>query len=120
MHKSSASGKQDLPQIPSQPYPHRIEIASEMLDHNTAALETSGVTLTYIHYLLACRPELQAQLREELLTLAPPILYPSPGSCPTLPDPKLLDDLPLLDAIVQETLRLYAPAPGSQPRATPV
>ena len=41
-----------------------------------------------------------------------------PGSS-ELPPPKSIDNLPLLEAIVTETLRLHAPIPGIQPRVTP-
>lgn len=98
-----------------QQYSNRLEIASEMLDHNAASLETSGVILTYIFYELSLRPKMQAQLRKELHSLSPPIS----ALTTSLPDPKTLDVLPLLDAIIQETMRLYAPAPGPQPRITP-
>lgn len=36
-----------------------------------------------------------------------------------LPDPKHLDALPLLDAVIQETLRLWPAITGRQPRVTP-
>jgi hypothetical protein len=36
-----------------------------------------------------------------------------------LPDPKAIDLLPLLNAILKETLRLYSPSPAIQPRVTP-
>ncbi|KAH8593976.1 cytochrome P450 [Bisporella sp. PMI_857] len=103
-----------------QPYPRRLEIASDMHCHSAAALETSGDTLTYVYYELSRRPTLQAQLRKELLTLDPPIIYPLPeGQTPELPDPKILDSLPILDAVLQETLRIWAATPGAQPRVTP-
>jgi cytochrome P450 len=35
------------------------------------------------------------------------------------PDPKQLDGLPILHAVVMETLRLHAPIPGPQPRQSP-
>ncbi|KAH6680746.1 cytochrome P450 [Halenospora varia] len=103
-----------------QKYPRRLEIASEIFDHNAAALETSGITLTYVYYELSRRPEVQARLREELSTLSPPILFPIPeGQEASLPDPKAVEALPLLDAILQETLRLWTAVPGGQPRKTP-
>lgn len=103
-----------------QPYPRRLEIASDMFCHNAAAHETSGDTLTYLYYELSRRPALQAQLRTELLTLSPPLIYPLPdGKEAKLPDPKAVDALPLLDAVLQETLRLWVAVPGGQPRVTP-
>ncbi|EGS19760.1 cytochrome P450 monooxygenase-like protein [Thermochaetoides thermophila DSM 1495] len=41
------------------------------------------------------------------------------GTPASFPDPKQLDTLPFLDAVVTETLRLHAPLPGAQPRQTP-
>lgn len=103
-----------------QPYPRRLEIASDAYDHNAAAHETSGDTLTWLYYEMSRRPELQKRLREELLTLDPPIIFPAPNpSTIILPDFKVLDKLPLLDSILQETLRLWVAVPGGQPRLTP-
>ena len=104
-----------------------LHAASEMLDHIIAGHETLGITFTYLTYELSKRPTLQAALRAELLTLSPPITYPPPTPSsgneqdepPALPSPKALDALPLLHALVYETLRLYAAAPGPQARVTP-
>jgi len=96
-------------------------IASEMLDHLIAGHETSGITILYLMYELSQRSELQDRLRKELLTLKPPIVFPTSDSYHNnnLPSPRSIDALPLLDSILQETLRLYAAAPGPQPRITP-
>lgn len=101
--------------------------ASEMLDHLIAGHETSGITLSYLMHELSQRPYLQDRLRNELLTLSPPIIYPGNNNDTTdngnnkhrLPSPRSIDALPLLNNILQETLRLYAAAPGQQPRLTP-
>lgn len=100
-----------------QAYPRRLEIASDMYDQNAAAHETTGDTLTYVFYELSRRPELQERLREELNTLSPRLTYPDAPS--ELPTAKSVDQLSLLDAILQETMRLYVPVPGGQPRVTP-
>ncbi|KAI2930329.1 hypothetical protein CBS147321_10577 [Aspergillus niger] len=97
----------------------RLDIACELYDHLTAGHETSAVALTYLFWELSKHPDLQSALREELHTLEPKILYPRPSSSRDLPTPKSIDSLPLLDAIVTETLRLHAPIPGIQPRVTP-
>ena len=95
-------------------------IASELLDQIGAGHETSGITLTYYMHQLSQRPALQALLRTELLTLSPPILYPSYATPLSLPSSRSLDTLPLLQATIMETLRLHAPIPGPQPRLTPL
>ncbi|KAL1311391.1 hypothetical protein AAFC00_001558 [Neodothiora populina] len=87
-----------------QPYPYRFETTAEMFDHTAASHETSGITLTYLQYELSLRPALQADLCREMQGVT---------------DPKDLDSLPLLDAVVHETLRLWSPAPGAQPRVVP-
>lgn len=102
---------------PGQPYPRRLEIASDMYNHNAAAHETSGDTLAYVFYELSRRANIQTALRAELQTLNPPIAFPS--ATPTLPDPKAVDQLPLLDAILQETLCRWIAVPGPQFRRTP-
>ena len=94
-------------------------VASELLDHLAAGHETSGVTLTYCMWSLSQHPSLQVALREELLTLAPPIVFPAPTTSPSLPSARTIDALPLLDAILMETLRRYSAIPGPQPRETP-
>ncbi len=106
------------PTVPPPPIPNQhLLLASEMLDHLAAGHETSGITLTYLTHELSQRPHLQAQLRSELLTLLPPLLYPSDTQM--LPSQKDLDALPLLHAILMETLRLHPALPGGQPRITP-
>lgn len=97
-----------------------VQTASEMLDHLIAGHETSGITLTYLTHELSQRSDLQSRLRNELLTLNPQIAYPPLGDeNKNLPSARSIDALPLLDSILQETLRLYAAAPAQQPRMTP-
>ena len=94
----------------------RLIIASEMLDQLAAGQETSDITLTYLFHELAQRPSLQETLRTEALNLFPPLTLTSDG---TLPTAKSLDALPLLHAVLMETLRLHTAIPGPQPRITP-
>jgi hypothetical protein len=100
-----------------------LSVASELFDHVLAGQETAGVTLSYLAWRLSQRPNLQRQLREELLTLSPNLRFLANESraspTPELPDPKHLDHLPLLHAVIMETLRLHAPLPGAEPRQTP-
>ncbi|OJJ47757.1 hypothetical protein ASPZODRAFT_63070 [Penicilliopsis zonata CBS 506.65] len=99
----------------------RLEIACEMYDHLTAGHETSAVALTYLFWELSKDADLQKELRKELLTLEPAIIFPRSSSTasPQLPSAKSIDGLPILEAIITETLRLHAPIPGIQPRVTP-
>lgn len=91
-------------------------IASELLDHVGAGMDTSGITLTYIYWEMSRNPELQDRLRKELLTLSPTLEMRNRS---TLPSARSVDALPLLHAIVMETLRRHGAIPGSQPRITP-
>ena len=112
----------------------RQQIASELLDHLAAGFETSGITLTYAAYELSRKPETQIQLRNELRSLdsSPLTSYftndffgakvktsPTTAEALPIPDAKQIDNLPLLHAILLETLRLYSAVPGPQPRITP-
>jgi cytochrome P450 len=97
-----------------------LSIASEMIDHLAAGHETSGITLTYISWHLSQDLELQDRLRAELLALEPNMRFSSDGhGAKNIPSSKDLDNLPLLQAILMETLRLRAAIPGGQPRMTP-
>jgi cytochrome P450 len=96
----------------------KLSVASELFDHFLAGQETAGLTLTYLSWRLSQSPELQGQLRAELLSLSPN-MRAAEDSTPELPDAKQLDSLPLLHAVLMETLRLHAPIPGAQPRQTP-
>lgn len=96
----------------------KLSVASELFDHVLAGQETAGLTLTYLSWRLSQSLELQNQLRAELLSLSSNMRLPE-DSRAAMPDPKQLDSLPLLHAVLMETLRLHAPIPGAQPRQTP-
>lgn len=97
----------------------QLQIASELTDQFLAGFETSGITLIYYVYEMSKRPELQAAVRKELLSLDPPVSLQQMRSGKNLPSPKALDALPLLQATIQETLRRHSAIPGPQPRVTP-
>lgn len=99
-------------------FPNDRAVASELFDHVLAGQETAGVTLTYLTWRLSQNPALQTALRDELLTLTPNLKL-TPDRAPSIPDAKALDALPLLHAVLTETLRMHAPIPGPQPRVTP-
>ena len=104
--------------------PIELAVASEILDHLVAGHETTGISLTYLMWELSRHPELQAELRKELVTLSPTLAYPfvsmqEENTLPILPSPASIEALPLLDAIVRETLRLHSPIGAPLPRVTP-
>lgn len=112
----SRSLSASAPKNPS-PVPQELVIASELLDHIGAAHETTGITLTYIIHELSQRPEMQACLRAELLSLTPTLQRQSDTR--SLPNARLIDALPFLHGVLMETLRLRTATPGPLPRVTP-
>jgi hypothetical protein len=112
-----------MSQVDSKPreYPRRMEIASDMFAHSSAAFETSGNTETYLFYEMSRHPEWQTKLRQELLTLDRPLKF-APGKDYILEDfplAKDVDALPILHAVIMETMRLWPSVPGGQPRVVP-
>jgi hypothetical protein len=93
-------------------------IASELLDSIEAGREGIGISLTYTLHELSQRPTMQSALHKELMTLNQPFKYPCENQ-PSTSTMRELDALPLLDAVLTETLRLRAPAPGPQRRVVP-
>ncbi|KKY27774.1 putative cytochrome p450 [Diplodia seriata] len=83
-----------------------------------AGSDTTSSTLTHIFYHLAASPHHQAKLLAEL---RPHMIIPSsssPDADPTFP-PRALQDLPHLNALISETLRLHPPVPSALQRLTP-
>ncbi|KAI0133533.1 cytochrome P450 [Xylariales sp. AK1849] len=95
----------------------KLSVASEIIDHVLAGQETTGVALTYLTWHLSQSEDLQHQLRDELLKLKPDTRLDA-GKV-SIPNSGQLDSLPLLHALVIETVRRYAPAGGPEPRVTP-
>ncbi|KAK5203322.1 hypothetical protein LTR41_010965 [Exophiala xenobiotica] len=102
-------------------YPQRFQITSDMFAHNSAAFERSGNTETYFFWEMCRNPIWQKRLREELLTLSPQLKSQSEKryEIEALPQPKDMDALPILHAVITETLRLYPSVPGGQPPVAP-
>jgi cytochrome P450 len=77
-----------------------------------AGLETASVSLSWTLYVLAQRPDVQARLHHEVCSLT---LSTDASGCPALSSTQLadLENLPLLDAVVRETLRLYPAVPNA-------
>ncbi|KAK3068759.1 hypothetical protein LTR53_013422 [Teratosphaeriaceae sp. CCFEE 6253] len=72
-----------------------------------AGTDTTAVSLTYLVYAVLSDPALQRGLVAEVSGL--PETYSDAN----------LESLPVLSAVIEETLRLYGAAPGMLPRAVP-
>lgn len=81
----------------------RVE-ASNML---IAGSDTLSNSLTYVVWAILKRPELQRRLEDEVAALDDHF------------DDVVLEKLPLLNAVIYESMRLYGAASGSFPRETP-
>lgn len=73
-------------------------------------IDTTSMTLTYLFWELARHSSWQTRLRDELAQ--------NKGSDEVLPF-QHVDELPLLSAVINESLRLHPAAPASLPRETP-
>jgi len=82
-----------------------VQIAAECMDHMAAGIDTTGDGLCFLmHELSLPRSQIfQKRLHEEITHN---------------PDLKL-NDLPYLDAVIKEALRLFPPIPMSLPRYVP-
>ena len=84
-----------------------MDVRIEAMNLIIAGTDTTGVTLTYLVWCVLQRPELQAALEAEVGDLKEGFLEND------------LINLPLLNATIEETLRLYGAAPSSLPRIVP-
>lgn len=79
---------------------NHMQIRNEMLTYLIAGHETTATTLTWTMYLLSRHPEVSRRVYEELgRTLG--------GATPTV---AMLDQLPYLEQVIMETMRLYPAA----------
>jgi cytochrome P450 len=90
-----------------------LDIASECADHLLAGIDTTADTLMFLIWALS-RPQhedVQRRLIDELRSL------PQDAFENGVPKLEILDTLPVMNAIIRETLRLYSPLPASEPRS---
>ena len=83
------------------------EICVEAGSFCIAGTDTTANTLTYLIWAVLSRLTLQKQLEDEVGVLRNPL------------SDSELETLPVLNAVIKETLRLYGAAPGALPRITP-
>ncbi|KAE8324399.1 cytochrome P450 [Aspergillus sergii] len=72
-----------------------------------AGSDPTALSLTYLIWCVLNRPKLQAELESEVAGLQGDT---TDAACA---------DLPILNAVIHESLRLYGPAPGAMPRSPP-
>jgi cytochrome P450 len=77
---------------------YMLNLLSEIPTFLLAGFETTSTALTWAFFALSQHQEIQDKLREELL-----------GVSTATPSMDELNELPLLDAFLRETLRLYTP-----------
>lgn len=93
-----------------------LDIASECADHLLAGIDTTSDTLMFLIWALS-RPEnarFQERIREEARAISKSTVNEK-----GITTVSACDKLPFLDAVIKETLRLYAPLPASEPRSFP-
>ncbi|KDQ34064.1 hypothetical protein PLEOSDRAFT_1034004 [Pleurotus ostreatus PC15] len=78
------------------------DVIDQVATFIAAGHETTGTGTTWALFALTQNPRVQAQLREELL-----------GVLTDTPSMEELSALPYLDAVIRETMRLYAPLPST-------
>ena len=90
-----------------------LDIASECADHLLAGIDTTADSLMFLIWALSLPKHsgFQEKLREEVSHMS----VNESG----VPDPKALTQLPYLNAVLKESLRLYSPLPSFEPRTCP-
>lgn len=84
-----------------------MDVRTESTSLIFAGSGTTANTMTFLSYAVLARPQLQTAVEEEVSHL-------QEGFTDTD-----LEQLPLLNAVINETLRLYCAVPGSLPRVVP-
>ncbi|WPB07674.1 uncharacterized protein RHO25_012335 [Cercospora beticola] len=96
--------------------PQQLEIAAEVGDQIHASDETLSITLTYAIWELSRNTGTQDRLRHECRLLGNNVHVSSATPLPTANE---IDRLPLLHAIMMETMRVQPIVAGGQARVTP-
>lgn len=89
-----------------------LDVASECADHLLAGIDTTSDTTMFAIFALSQTKNhiFQKKLRAEILSISEDSIADG------VVNPIAADKLVYLDAVIKETLRLYAPLPGTEPR----
>lgn len=98
-----------------------MDIASECADHLLAGIDTTADSLMFMIWALSLpqNKKCQEKLREEVSRVSVDADSGN-GNGIGIPSPKDLTQLPYLNAVVREALRLYSPLPAFEPRVSPM
>ncbi|XP_075929866.1 cytochrome P450 3A8-like [Petromyzon marinus] len=87
-------------------YPHSdkyltdSELEAQAILFLLAGYDTTSTAITFVAYSLACNPDVQTKVQQEIDTFLPD---------DTLPSYEILKQMEYLDMVVSETLRMYPP-----------
>jgi cytochrome P450 len=83
------------------------DVREEAGNFIVAGSDTTAVTLTYLVWAILKQPDLQIKLEKEIACMSDELRLEE------------LESAPLLNSVIEETLRLYGAAPGALPRIVP-
>ncbi|KAK5043608.1 hypothetical protein LTR84_011368 [Exophiala bonariae] len=83
------------------------QLVDQLLTVLAAGHETTSSAFTWMTYLLAIHPDIQARLRAEIYDAIPRDIFDRPDSEMAA----ILESLPLLNGVCNETLRIYPTVP---------
>ncbi|KAK4095852.1 cytochrome P450 [Parathielavia hyrcaniae] len=83
------------------------DVRDEATNLIVAGSDTTAATMTFLVWAVLKQPELQRELEEEVAGLSADLTFDE------------VSRAPLLNSVLEETLRLYCAAPGGLPRSVP-
>lgn len=101
----------------NKPLFDKFRAKSECFDHVAAGHNTTATTLSFLYYALARHPETQDRLIDELKQFnGGKYLAHDDYTSQVFSE---VEPLPFMNAVIDETMRIYAAIPGQEPRIVP-